>query len=129
MQIYVVTLLLVYGRCFFFGASSDVFLICLLFDDRLTSCVNWELYSSVAIEGWTILVSGVKEDAEEDDLYNAFSEFGHVKDLHLNLERRTGYAKVNLIALLWEAKNKWCSLFVQNIDFHEVHIKSSIVSD
>ncbi|CAD6215118.1 unnamed protein product [Miscanthus lutarioriparius] len=46
-----------------------------------------------SIEGWTILVSGVKEDAEEDDLYNAFSEFGHVKDLHLNLERRTGYAK------------------------------------
>ncbi|KAL6894310.1 hypothetical protein ACP4OV_008408 [Aristida adscensionis] len=46
-----------------------------------------------SIEGWTILVSGVKEDAEEDDLYNVFSEFGHVKDLHFNLERRTGYAK------------------------------------
>ncbi|PWZ54026.1 RNA-binding protein 8A [Zea mays] len=45
------------------------------------------------IEGWAILVSGVKDDAEEDDLYNAFSDFGHVKDLHLNLERRTGYAK------------------------------------
>ncbi|NP_001150263.1 RNA-binding protein 8A [Zea mays] len=46
-----------------------------------------------SIEGWAILVSGVKDDAEEDDLYNAFSDFGHVKDLHLNLERRTGYAK------------------------------------
>ncbi|KAL6638103.1 hypothetical protein ACP70R_025675 [Stipagrostis hirtigluma subsp. patula] len=46
-----------------------------------------------SIEGWTILVSGVKEDAEEDDLYNVFSEFGHVKDLHFNLERRTGYSK------------------------------------
>ena len=65
-----------------------------------------ENFIHLAIEGWTILVSGVKEDAEEDDLYNAFSEFGHVKDLHLNLERRTGYAKVNLIALLWEDKNK-----------------------
>ncbi|KAL6638105.1 hypothetical protein ACP70R_025677 [Stipagrostis hirtigluma subsp. patula] len=51
------------------------------------------LYLVSAIEGWTILVSGVKEDAEEDDLYNVFSEFGHVKDLHFNLERRTGYAK------------------------------------
>ncbi|KAJ1293058.1 hypothetical protein BS78_01G039200 [Paspalum vaginatum] len=46
-----------------------------------------------SIEGWTILVCGVKDDVEEDDLYNIFSEFGRVKDLHLNLERRTGYAK------------------------------------
>ncbi|CAM0877122.1 unnamed protein product [Alopecurus aequalis] len=46
-----------------------------------------------SIEGWIILVSGVKEDAEETDIYDAFCDFGHVKDLHFNLERRTGYGK------------------------------------
>lgn len=64
------------------------------------SCVIKNFFWFIAIEGWTILVSGVKEDAEEIDLHDVFSEFGHVKDLHYNLERRTGYAKVNLVALL-----------------------------
>ncbi|KRX48387.1 RNA-binding protein 8A [Trichinella murrelli] len=45
----------------------------------------------LTVDGWTIIVSNLHQEAEEDEIKQAFEDFGPVKTINILLNRETGY--------------------------------------
>mmetsp|Transcript_21751 Transcript_21751/g.70055 ORF Transcript_21751/g.70055 Transcript_21751/m.70055 type:complete len:156 (+) Transcript_21751:2-469(+) len=78
-----------------------------------------------SVEGWIVFVSNVHEEAQEDDVIDKFGEFGQVKNIHVNLDRRTGFVKG--YALIEYAEQEQAESAISDMNGHDMYGQSLTV--
>lgn len=78
------------------------------FLDEITLFHNLLVFP-LAIEGYIVIATGVHEEAQEDDIHDKFADYGEIKNIHLPLDRRTGFVKVLLFVGIQSVPDTWPS--------------------
>ncbi len=83
------------------------------------------LFPNPAIEGWIIIITGLHEESQEDDIYDVFSKYGQIKGIHLNMDRKTGYAKG--YALIEYESQEEADAAIKEMNGEEIYDKKIVV--
>ncbi|EAA15929.1 RNA binding motif protein 8B-related [Plasmodium yoelii yoelii] len=62
-------------------------------DNYTNNTLNDDEVPAKSVEGWIIIITNIHGEAREDYIKEVFEEFGQIRNLHLNLDRRTGFIK------------------------------------